>query len=888
YGKDVCGDGTFTALGSDITITLKYNPSTSNSVGWLDYLELNVRQLLKRNGAQMHFRDMRSVGVGNVSDFILLNANAQTKIWEVSDPLTVVNQEFTLNGSQASFRIETDELREFVVFDGTSYFTPRYSSKIKNQNLHATEAVDMIILTAPVFKSEAERLAKFHRDFDDLRVAVVTTKEVYNEYSSGAQDVTAIRDFMKMLYDQATMPEDIPRYLLLFGDGSYDNKNRLTGNTNFIPSYQSTNSLALIASYVSDDYYGLLDDGEGIWNSGSVETLDVGIGRFPVKNIEEARNMVDKVMAYANPAMPVDPLLADEGDLTTFGDWRNVVCFIGDDEDGNLHLSQSNQLAVFVDTTYDCYNVDKIYFDAYPQVSTPGGQRYPGVNAAIDQRVDQGALLINYTGHGGEVGWGHEGVLDVPMINAWDNIKNLPVFMTATCEFSRWDDPGRTSAGELTFLNPGGGAIGLLTTVRLVYANTNFDLNKDMYRHVFEPINGKMPTLGDIFRLTKRDNAGVTNTRNFTLLGDPAVTLSYPKHNIKVTAVNGNTDLSQADTLSALSKITISGIVEDQQGNKLTNYNGIVYPSVLDKPVIVSTLNNDAQSPTTKFELQKNVLYKGKASVTNGDWSFTFIVPKDIAFQFDYGRLSFYAQNGFEDAQGCYDRLIIGGFSSSAPVDEEGPNIDLYMNDDKFVFGGTTDENPFIYALVSDSNGINTVGNGIGHDITAQLDEKSDDIFVLNDFYESDLNSYQTGKVRYPLQDLESGVHSIKLKVWDIYNNSSEAYTEFVVASSAKLALNHVLNYPNPFTTKTNFFFEHNKQGTALKAQIQIYTVSGKLIKTLDEYVINDGFRSDEISWDGRDEYGDRIGKGVYIYKLKVRTTDGEVAQKTEKLVILK
>ena len=840
------------------------------------------------NGSQMHFRDMNSVGTGNVSEFVIDNVTSPIQIWEVTDPSTIVRQDHTLNGSTASFRIETDDLRQFVAFDESSFFTPQFSSVIPNQNLHAMDPADMVIVVPPVFLREAERLAQFHRDHDQLRVNVVTTKQVFNEFSSGAQDATAIRDMMKMLYDQAVVPEDVPRFLLLFGDGSYDNKNRLTGNTNFIPSYQSVNSLALISSYVSDDYFGLLDDGEGGWLPGAVETLDLGIGRFPVKTLEEARNCVDKVINYGNPGTAVDPFAPNLTSTTSFGDWRNVVCFIGDDEDGNLHLSQSNRLAIFVDTTYECYNIDKIYFDAYPQVSTPGGQRYPSVNDAIDNRIDQGALLINYTGHGGEVGWAHEGVLDIPMINAWENIKKLPVFMTATCEFSRWDDPGRTSAGELTFLSPNGGAIALFTTVRLVYANTNFDLNKDMYTHVFEPINGEMPRMGDIFRLTKRDNAGVTNTRNFTLLGDPAVRLNYPEHRVKVTSINGNPNLSVADTLNALSKMTISGIVEDINGNKMTNFNGVLYPSVFDKPLTVNTLNNDSQSPKTSFKLQKNILYSGKASVTNGDWSFTFIVPKDIAYQFDFGRLSFYGQNGLEDAHGCFDGIVIGGFSSSAASDEQGPEINLFMNDEKFVFGGTTDENPFIYALVSDSNGINTVGNGIGHDITAQLDEESDEIFVLNDFYEANLNSYQTGKVRYPLQDLEPGLHSVRLKVWDIYNNSSEAYTEFVVASSAKLALNHVLNYPNPFTTNTKFFFEHNKQGSALKAQIQIYTVSGRLIKTIDEYVITEGFRSDGISWDGRDEFGDRIGKGVYIYKLKVRTTDGEVAQKTEKLVILK
>jgi hypothetical protein len=286
--------------------------------------------------------------------------------------------------------------------------------------------------------------------------------------------------------------------------------------------------------------------------------------------------------------------------------------------------------------------------------------------------------------------------------------------------------------------------------------------------------------------------------------------------------------------------------------------------------------------------VQKNILYKGKASVVNGDFSFTFIVPKDIAYNFETGRLSFYAQNGIEDASGYYDSLIIGGISQNYEADNLGPEIKLYLNNDKFVFGGLTDQHPKIYAIVSDSTGINTVGNGIGHDITASLDGKTDPVYVLNDFYEADLNSYQKGKILYKLDELEDGRHTLKLKVWDIYNNSSEAYTEFIVASDAEIALSHVLNYPNPFTTHTTFFFEHNQPCNNLDVQVQIFTVSGKLIKTILDHIVCEGFRSDKIEWDGKDDFNDPIGRGVYIYRLKIKTVDGKTAEKFEKLVVLK
>jgi hypothetical protein len=411
-----------------------------------------------------------------------------------------------------------------------------------------------------------------------------------------------------------------------------------------------------------------------------------------------------------------------------------------------------------------------------------------------------------------------------------------------------------------------------------------------MIGYLFEPVNGEMPRLGDIYNETKNNSSvlsGGINPRNFTLLGDPSLRLAYAKYEVVTTGINGASVVADQDTLGALEKVTITGEIRSN-GQKLTGFNGIIYPTVFDKVVNVATLANDPTSPVKNFILQKNALYRGKASVVNGDFSYTFIVPKDIAYQIGRGRLSYYAHNGTDDANGVYDSVMIGGSSGTQVSDIEGPVVKLYMNDEKFVYGGTTDESPRILALVTDSNGVNTVGNGIGHDITAQLDGEPEKIYVLNDFYESDLDSYQSGRIVYPLASLSNGRHTLKLKVWDIYNNSAEAYTEFVVAESATLALNHVLNYPNPFTTRTSFFFEHNRPCNTLDVQIQIFTVSGKLIKTIDRTIACEGYRVDDIEWDGRDDYGDSIGKGVYVYRLKIRDLDGSSAEKYEKLVLLK
>jgi hypothetical protein len=891
----------FNPTSSNLTVTV--NKLTSDAVAWMDYVEVNVRRQLTMNGSQMLFRDLSSVGAGNVAQFNLTSSQP-VQVWDVSDPDNVASQVLSNAGTLYQFAVESDSLREFISFTGTSFLDPIASMKVPNQNLHAIAQKEFIIVAHPDFMDEAIELAAHHENHDTLSTTVVTPQQIYNEFSSGAQDPVAIRHFVKMFYDRAASASDMPRYLLLFGDGSYDNKKRFgNSNTNFIPTYQSDNSTIYTESYVSDDYYGLLDDNEGLFLPivPSNEYVDIGIGRFPVKTKAEARVAVDKIFKYTKTGIP--PSVENNNSClnvqtaTPFGDWRNIVCFIGDDEDGGLHQgsppssSGAEQLAVLVDTTYNDYNVDKIYLDAYPQASTPGGERYPDVNDAINKRVEKGALIVNYTGHGGEVGLAHERVVEVAQINKWANINALPLFFTATCEFSRYDDPERTSAGEYVFLNPNGGGIALMTTVRLVFASPNFTVNKNFFKSVFVPIAGVMPRLGDLYEYMKDQPGGnYVNSRNFTLLGDPALTLAYPKYDVATDSVNhAAVTASSSDTLRALTLVTVSGHLKDGSGAALTGYNGVLYPTVYDKSQSITTLSNDGplQSPPFTFKLQKNILYKGKVSVTDGKFTFSFVVPKDIAYAYGIGRISYYAENGSEDANGYYEKVIIGGSNDSALADNAGPEVKLFMNDDKFVFGGLTDENPELFAKLKDEYGVNTVGNGIGHDITAVMDGNTDDVIVLNDYYQADLNSYKSGSIRYPFSELSEGKHTLSLKVWDVYNNSSQSYTEFVVSKSAELALDHVLNYPNPFTTKTQFFFEQNRCCQTLEVQLQVFTVSGKLVKNISKFVQAEGYRSDPIEWDGRDDFGDKIGKGVYIYKLRVKADDGSAAEKFEKLVIL-
>ncbi|MCI5057140.1 MAG: type IX secretion system sortase PorU [Flavobacteriales bacterium] len=851
-----------------VNMTLTFNKGNSSAIGWLDYIEVKGKRRLKIENAQLIFQNPEVIGNGDATYTIESNVSLPTQIWDITFPQDIKSIPFSTNGNNFEFNYSTDSIHRFIVSNGSNFKSVNSIKSISNQNLHATNNVELVIIAPSEFRAEADEMAQIHIDDDGLSAVVVDLAELYNEFSGGKKDITAIKDFMKMMYDRAATPGNVmPRYLCLFGDGSYDIRGRISNQGNIIPTYQTANSLLPTSftsgsSYVSDDYFGLLDDSE----SESInDIVDIGIGRLPVKNKVEAANMIQKIRNYY--------------DRETMNSWRNIVSFVGDDEDGNIHMSDANALSGTLANVSNEYNIEKIFLDAYQQQSSSGGERYPGVKDDINNRMAKGALVMSYTGHGGELGWAHERILEIPDINSWDNTMNMPIMITATCEFSRFDDPLRISAGELTLLNPSGGNIGLLTTTRLVFSSPNFDIAKAFFQNLNIPMsNGEMPRFGDLSRITKFYGPKKDNTRNFTLLGDPAIRLAYPRYNVITTTV--------PDTVKALSKVTISGYVANDANVKIHDFNGVIYPVVYDKPSTVKTLNNDGNGTYT-FKTQKNIIFKGKASVVNGEFTFSFVVPKDISYEYGYGKISYYAEDNLVDANGYYDTLVVGGFDSTAVLDETGPEVRLYMNDDNFVFGGVTDENPDIYAIIFDENGINTVGNGIGHDITATLDNKTSDVIVLNDVYESDLDSYQSGTVRYPLKDLEEGKHTLNLKVWDVHNNSSDAYTEFIVAKSEEFAVEHVLNYPNPFTTNTSFYFEHNFPGQDLDVTIQIFTVSGKLVKSMNLDVNSDGYRAGPFDWNGKDEFGDKIGKGVYIYKVYVHAPNGQKVEKYERLVIL-
>jgi hypothetical protein len=871
----------FTPPGDQFTVLIQFVPSNPAAKGWLDYLTLNTRCQLAYNGDQLLFRDSRSTRPSRTGRFRISNTNPECLVWDVTTPTEIRQQRTTYQSNSTEFIASVSQIREYVLFDPNSETLPipHYSGEgvglIPNQNLHAMPTPDMIILVQPGLADYARELSQIHQDMEGINSVLVTPEEVYNEFSSGIRDITAIRDFLKMFYDRTDGTASRLRYFLFFGDGSFDNKNTSADFANLLPTYQSHESLFPTTSYVTDDYFGLLDTGEQIQSG----LLDIGIGRLPVSNSSEASIVINKIRNYyAQSAM---------------GDWRNMICMIGDDEDNNSHMRDADALARLITSKHPSFNLEKIYLDAFQQYILPAGARYPDVNRAIGNRMKKGALIMNYLGHGSERGLAHEEILTISDIKNWDNSVRLPLFMTATCEFSRFDDV-EISAGEWVLLNPKGGGIGLFSTTRLVYSAPNYYLNREFYNYVFgRDTQGEKYGLGDIMRLTKNAIGEEINKLSFTLLGDPALRLSYPDYRVEMTDINGKSLEVFSDTLKALSAATVQGHITDLQGNKLIDFNGQVVPTIYDKEMTMNNLANDG-GPVMEFQVQNSILFKGKASVTNGEFTFSFIVPKDMAYQVGSGKFSFYASDDQRDASGVNQTVLFGESSGEEINDRQGPELDIFMNDSSFVSGGITNEDPILLIRVKDESGINTTGNGIGHDITAILNGNQQNALVLNDYYESDLDDYRSGTIRYPLSQLEPGDHTIKVKVWDIVNNSSEAELSFSVVSSEEVVIEHVLNYPNPFTTHTDFYFEHNQGHQDMEVLLQVYTISGKLVKSFEYIQANQtqvgagSYRVGPISWDGLDDFGDPIGRGTYFYRVRIRTADGKSKEAFQKLVILK
>ena len=897
---------TFTPTNNSVTINLEYsNNGVPSSKGYLDYIILKYNAELKGYGKQFLFSNnlvKTNVGVGQ---FTVSNTSNVAAIWDVTDIYNVTKLD--VSQSSISFKLPLGQDRKFVVVDDLDVYLPLKESitNIENQNLKGTifknsqgvfQDIDYLIVTPSYLVAQAESLANFHRNNSNMNVKVVTLPIIYGEFGGGKQDVAAIRNFVKYVYENASSPANRVKYLNLFGDASYDFKNRITNNTNIVPIFhgfypsQSLNAnnasnFSLFASFMSDDFFTLMDNNEGDMQD-SADLMDLAVGRMLVSSNVQAAEMVNKVYEYH--------------DEKSFKRWRNNLVYYSDDPDpflsGDWFLqSDLNNLADQVTAANPFFNTNKIFTDAYTQQVSAGGPRYPQAKKAFIDAIELGTLVLNYYGHGNEESFAVERIFEKADAQVLNNRYKYPLFITITCEFTRFDDPGRPTGGEYMFWNKAGGAISLLATTRQIGQSLGIQLNEEIYDNLFTMENNSYLSIAESLRRSKIAVGG-SNKRVVFYIGDPALKLAIPRPRVVLTKVNGEDINTTTLSLQALSFATLTGEVLDENNVLIANYNGDLAVQVYDKNLNRLTLDNDGTSlppynqPKLNFNTLGEVIYRGNASVVNGKFEFSFVVPQDIQIPVGNARVSFYAKRGnpiLQDQTGYNSQIKVGGVNFAAPSDTTPPKLKLYMNDTNFVSGGLTNKSPIFLAFLEDENGINTA-SGIGHDIVAILDGDENNPYILNDYYETETDNYKKGKVTYPYRDLAPGLHTILFKAWDVYNNLITAEIQFIVVGDGELQLEHVLNYPNPFVNYTEFWFNHNRPFEPLDVQVQILTITGKLVKTINQTIVNEGFNSRDVKWDGKDDFGDRIGKGVYVYKLTVKSSvTGKVSEKIEKLVIL-
>ena len=928
--------------------------------GFLDKIECTATKVLSMSsassGSALFFRSAASVAAAPAA--FVLNAGgvqnfANTTVLDITDISAPKKMEGSFSGGGSSdfvFNNDVSFAREYVAFTPSQILAPAIFTAAPNNNLHALAldtAANYLIITHPSLLTAANKLAAFHTaQKAGIKPLVVTTAQMYQAFGSGSSDPTAIRDgiaFFARAYGALSGGgaggggafTQKQFYVLLLGASSYDYKNRINGNVNLVPGYQSSASLDPLSSYTSDDYFALLDSSaniniEPLLTNINATNTGINIGRIPAKNISEANTVIDKIINYHS--------------AQSQGPWRLQQRFIADDKDFNLHVQDAEAVSGAAQKANALFNQQKIYLDAYPLVSGSGGGRYPAVNEALVNAFNSGSLVINYSGHGNYLRLADEAIFsstEMPLIN---NANKLPLVITASCDFYPYDDPAKKSLGQQLLFGAGNvgagsgniggggssnagasGAIALLTTPRLVFAYSNKIINENYFVAAHKPDanTALLPTLGQAVKnaknLTVQQSRDFINTRKFALLGDPAMRLAYPNSNIVLDSVNGKT-IGANDTLVSGKLYTFKGSVMAPRSGAITStsinssFNGTLYFTLYDKQITRTSLKNDPATAAANYNAQENILYAGLVSVANGKFTVSFVLPLDISYAPGKAKISMYAQQTINpasptqtlpDAAGVDTSFYTMG-SGAVITDKVGPVIDLFLNDYNFKNGGLTHSDPVLLINLQDVSGINTSSSAIGHDIIVTLDNNPATTRTLNSFYQANINTYQYGTVRYQLPTLTPGPHTLQVRAWDNVNNSNTRTLGFTVAATAgssgsnggatggsgtssdmsPLAIDKVINFPNPFTSQTTFSFEHNFPGQNIEVNLSIYTQNGKLVKQINKTANTNGTRNVQITWDGTDAAGSKIARNVYIYKIQISAA-GTNYQSSGKLICL-
>lgn len=870
-----------------IEVQIKSNNPLSSSA-YLDYIYLQGKRSLRTyNEPYTFFRSISSID--NSVRYIIQNADSQTLIFDVTDGFNMKLMETQLNDGNLSFSIPSGDLREFVLVQTNKTFPSFSVEDTPNQNLHGLAQTEMVIIVPTDFREDAERLADIHRINDGLSVEVVSPEEIYNEFSSGTPDATAYRRFMKMFYDRSLINGgEAPKYLLLFGDGTYDNR-FLTkewksyselDKKNMLLTYQTTESLNAY-SYVADDYFGLLDDEEDIFHyewkkpvSGGL--IDIGIGRLTVKTKKQSKDVVDKIISYMTD--------------NKFGFWKNSLCFLADDGSGSDNFSTGHQydaddVAAIIEKSSPEYIIDKVYFDSYKK--NTNGNSYPDVRKEIQRKLNDGLLVLDYVGHGGT-----EALSDEKVITHNDILKykyqNLPLWITTTCDFCRFDEI-HTSAGEDVLLNEKSGGIALFTTSRVSFTGINKKVNSGLINHLFATTDYRRNSLGDVIKKVKRSMTDGEKL-SFCLIGDPALKLSYPKYHIDVTHINGKQLGNSIFQFKAFEKITISGNIINSSGQTVDDFSGELIAQVFDGKSTITTLGNNYGN-NVSYDDYINTIYKGNAPVLNGKFSFSFVVPKDISYSTtNRGKISLYAfdEKIKIDAQGYYDQFVVGGTSDNPEDDKDAPEIRMmFLNDSTFIEGGKVNSTPYFYARLWDKSGVNVMGNSPGHDITFYIDDNPVHNYNLNSYYRNVPDKEGEGEVGFSIPKLKPGLHYAEFKVWDVVNNVRTDTITFEVVEGLKPFIYNLTTTSNPARKSVQFRFSHNRPESKMKVNIMVYDMTGRLQWMSSEEGISDIFKDYIVTWNLENNAGTKLRTGVYLYRAAISTDGSQEATEAKKIIVL-
>lgn len=851
-------------------VTMQFVNSNASALAWLNYIEITTPSELVMTGSYMGIRSLVNRNTTNPVRFLLRNTTASTQIWDVTDlaaiqriPTTMVDDQLAWVGTQA------DGVHEYIAVntDGTKFVQAEVVGEVKNQNLHALNNIDYIIICPEGYEDVSEDLAKAHEAKQAITYAIVTDQQVYNEFSSGTPDATAYRWLMKMLYDRAKNGiGQQPRWLLLMGHGTFDNRKLLRNSgTSLLLTYQSKNSVNEIKAYATDDYFAYLDD-----NEGTIDTqgrMDIGVGRLPVESLDEARTTVDKLIQYIRNEQT--------------GKWKNQLVYLADDGENGTHTETAEKSAELVRIKNPDFIVHKIFLDAYPQEVNASGESYPLAKNRVLNLLKNGVLFFNYSGHGGYNAITNESILNLKDIAGMTN-KNQAFWLFATCNFAQCD-AGKRSAAETAVLNPKGGAIGILAATRTVYASQNTNLNRSVCDTLFghSDVFHYDMTLGEAISIGKNLLGSDENKLAYVLLGDPCMRLNYP------TDYHVET-LTEMDTLNALSVQHVEGRIIDEDLNIVSDFNGKVDITIYDKMQSIPTRDNDNAGGDPRviaYNDYPNTIFSGATDVKDGLFNYTFMVPKDIRYNFDNGRIVYYAvtEDSLETAEavGHFEQFIIGGTGSTVAIDTIGPEMDIYLNSPAFRNGDKTYATPRFFANLYDKNGINTAGAGIGHDLMLIIDDDPKMIYSLNEYFTAANNSYQAGQVSYLMEELANGPHSLTFRAWDLLNNSTTKSLNFIVEAGLDPSIYNVTTYPNPVQQSgvVHLIVNYDQPDELIETEIYLYNTAGQMVYSHKQD--NPDAVSINLSSLG-------LNTGVYIYSVKIKSASSKYSTTSGKIIVTK